>query len=58
MSTEMNESVKRWTARRKMALVLDIIQGNHLSGFVGPFQFRNNGSGCLTALPSIEIFKR
>ena len=27
MSTEMNESFKRWTAKRKMALVLDIIQG-------------------------------
>jgi transposase-like protein len=27
MSTEMNENVKRWTAKRKMALVLDIIQG-------------------------------
>ncbi len=46
MSTEMNENVKRWTARCKMALVLDIIQGNHLSGFVGPLKFRNEGSSC------------
>ena len=27
MSTTMHEDVKRWTARRKSALVLDIIQG-------------------------------
>lgn len=27
MSTTMDEDVKRWTARRKGALVLDIIQG-------------------------------
>lgn len=27
MSTMMDEDVKRWTARRKSALVLDIIQG-------------------------------
>lgn len=27
MSTMMEEDVKRWTARRKSALVLDIIQG-------------------------------
>ena len=27
MSTMMEEDVKRWTARRKRALVLDIIQG-------------------------------
>ena len=27
MSTKMDEDVKRWTARRKNALVLDIIQG-------------------------------
>ena len=27
MSTTMDEDVKRWTARRKSALVLDIIQG-------------------------------
>ncbi|CAJ5639057.1 DUF1153 domain-containing protein [Burkholderia pseudomallei] len=27
MSTKMNEDIKRWTARRKRALVLDIIQG-------------------------------
>ena len=27
MSTKMDEDVKRWTARRKSALVLDIIQG-------------------------------
>ena len=28
MSTKMEEDIKRWTARRKSALVLDIIQGN------------------------------
>jgi hypothetical protein len=28
MSIEMDEEIKRWTARRKSALVLDIIQGN------------------------------
>ncbi|KGC34245.1 DUF1153 domain-containing protein [Burkholderia pseudomallei] len=27
MSTKMNEDIKRWTTRRKSALVLDIIQG-------------------------------
>lgn len=27
MSTTMDEDVKRWTARRKSALVLDVIQG-------------------------------
>ncbi|CAJ4062273.1 transposase [Burkholderia pseudomallei] len=27
MSTKMDEDIKRWTARRKSALVLDIIQG-------------------------------
>jgi transposase-like protein len=27
MSIEMDEETKRWTARRKSALVLDIIQG-------------------------------
>ena len=27
MSTLMDEEIKRWTARRKTALVLDIIQG-------------------------------
>jgi hypothetical protein len=27
MSIEMNEVIKRWTARWKSALVLDIIQG-------------------------------
>ena len=27
MSTKMEEDIKRWTARRKSALVLDIIQG-------------------------------
>jgi len=27
LSTMMDEDVKRWTARRKSALVLDIIQG-------------------------------
>ena len=27
MSTEMAEEIKRWTARRKSALVLEIIQG-------------------------------
>ena len=27
MSVEMDEEIKRWTARRKSALVLDIIQG-------------------------------
>ena len=27
MSTVMDEDIKRWTARRKAALVLDIIQG-------------------------------
>ena len=27
MSTTMEEEVKRWTARRKIALVLEIIQG-------------------------------
>ncbi len=28
MSTLMDEEIKRWTARRKTALVLDIIQGS------------------------------
>ena len=28
MSIEMDEEIKRWTARRKSALVLDIIQGD------------------------------
>jgi len=27
MSTKMEEDIKRWTAKRKSALVLDIIQG-------------------------------
>jgi transposase-like protein len=27
MSPEMDEDIKRWTAKRKSALVLDIIQG-------------------------------
>ena len=27
MSIEMNDDIKRWTAKRKMALVMDIIQG-------------------------------
>ena len=27
MSVEMDEEIKRWTARRKSALVLEIIQG-------------------------------
>lgn len=27
MSTEMNDEIKRWTAKRKAALVMDIIQG-------------------------------
>ena len=27
MSVEMEEEIKRWTARRKSALVLEIIQG-------------------------------
>lgn len=27
MSTKMDEDIKRWTAKRKRALVLDIIQG-------------------------------
>lgn len=27
MSTKMEEHIKRWTAKRKSALVLDIIQG-------------------------------
>nr|WP_269765053.1 DUF1153 domain-containing protein [Burkholderia ubonensis] len=27
MSTRMEEEIKRWTAKRKSALVLDIIQG-------------------------------
>ena len=27
MSTEMNDDIKRWTAKRKAALVMDIIQG-------------------------------
>jgi uncharacterized DUF497 family protein len=27
MSTMMEEDIKRWTAKRKTALVLDIIQG-------------------------------
>lgn len=27
MSTSMDEEIKRWTARRKSALVLEIIQG-------------------------------
>ncbi|AIO70781.1 DUF1153 domain-containing protein [Burkholderia oklahomensis] len=27
MSTKMDEDIKRWTAKRKSALVLDIIQG-------------------------------
>lgn len=27
MSVKMEEDIKRWTARRKSALVLDIIQG-------------------------------
>ena len=27
MSIEMNEEIKRWTARRKAALVMEIIQG-------------------------------
>ena len=27
MSIEMDEEVKRWTARRKSALVLEILQG-------------------------------
>ena len=27
MSIDMDEEIKRWTARRKSALVLDIIQG-------------------------------
>ena len=30
MSVEMDEEIKRWTARRKPALVLDIIQGEPL----------------------------
>ncbi len=29
MSVDMEEEVKRWTARRKSALVLEIIQGPH-----------------------------
>jgi hypothetical protein len=28
MSVEMEDEVKRWTARRKSALVLEIIQGS------------------------------
>jgi transposase-like protein len=28
MSSVMEEEIKRWTARRKAALVLEIIQGN------------------------------
>ncbi|HEX4918646.1 MAG TPA: transposase, partial [Limnobacter sp.] len=27
MSIEMNDDIKRWTAKRKAALVMDIIQG-------------------------------
>lgn len=27
MSTKMEEDIKRWTAKRKIALVLDIIEG-------------------------------
>ncbi|KVM64171.1 transposase [Burkholderia gladioli] len=27
MSTKMDEDIKRWTAKRKSALVMDIIQG-------------------------------
>ncbi|CAJ3272197.1 DUF1153 domain-containing protein [Burkholderia pseudomallei] len=27
MSTKMDEDIKRWTAKRKSALVLDVIQG-------------------------------
>lgn len=27
MRTKMDEDIKRWTARRKSALVLDVIQG-------------------------------
>ncbi|QBL77157.1 DUF1153 domain-containing protein [Burkholderia pseudomallei] len=27
MSTKIDEDIKRWTARRKSALVLDVIQG-------------------------------
>ena len=27
MSIEMNDDIKRWTAKRKSALVMDIIQG-------------------------------
>ena len=32
MSITMDEEIKRWTARRKSALVLEIIQGNHGGG--------------------------
>ena len=28
MSTKMEDDIKRWTAKRKSALVLDIIQGS------------------------------
>ncbi len=27
MSTQMDDDIKRWTAKRKTALILDIIQG-------------------------------
>ncbi|AIO69375.1 hypothetical protein DM82_6017 [Burkholderia oklahomensis] len=32
MSTKMDEDIKRWTAKRKSALVLDIIQGKTTVG--------------------------
>lgn len=31
MSIEMTEEIKRWTAKRKSALVLDIIKGKTVS---------------------------
>jgi hypothetical protein len=70
MSMIVDEDFKRWTVKRKAALVMDIVQGKtsiseaslfeqqsqnrdfrsnrsyDLSGFIGPFSFRNVSSGC------------
>ena len=35
MSTLMEDDIKRWTAKRKTALVLEIIQGMNRPGFRG-----------------------
>ena len=57
MSTLMEEDIKRWTAKRKASLVLDIIQGKTLGRVQTPFLLRSDNGLVFTSRSYTALVK-